>query len=114
MEKQNELAGDGVDVSPPARPQECACEDLRRQMSQMEAETRSIQRAYEVRLNRALNEKEAVEKKLERRLFEERELLLRRVAELEETLNRVLDEKQAMEKKFEPLAMLRHPRSLRS
>ena len=102
MEKQNELAGDVVDVSPPARPQECACEDLRRQMSQMEAEARSIQRAYEVRLNRALNEKEAVEKKLERRLFEERELLLRRIAELEETLNRALNEKQAMEKQFEP------------
>ena len=83
-------------------------------MSQMEAEGRSIQRAYEVRLNRALNEKEAVEKKLDRRLFEERKLLLRRVAELEETLNRALDEKQAIEKKFEPLAMLRHPRSLRS
>ena len=102
MEKQNELAGDVVDVSPPARPQKCACENLMRQMSQMEAEARSIQRAYEVRLNRALNEKEAVEKKLERRLFEERELLLRRVAELEETLNRALDEEQAIEKKFEP------------
>ena len=88
-------------VSPPARPQECACEDFRRQISQMEAEARSIQRAYEVRLNRSLNEKEAVEKKLERRLVEECELLLRRVAELEETLNRALNEKQAMEKKFE-------------
>ena len=114
MEKQNELAGDVVDVSPPARPQECACEDLRRQMSQMEAEARSIQRAYEVRLNRALNERKQWRRSSNAACLKNASFSSGELRSWKKRWTAGWTKNKQWRRSSNPLAMLRHPWSLRS